>query len=58
MGQETSKIQLTVDYRVRARLERLAEDAGMSKSAYVTMLINKNWKEENHTDDEDGVLIV
>lgn len=49
------RLQISATARVMARLARLAEDAGMSKSAYITMLINKSWKEENHTDDDDGV---
>lgn len=52
------RLQISGTTRVMARLTRLADDAGMSKSAYITMLINKQWKEDGHTDEEDGILIV
>lgn len=58
MGPNMSKLQLTLDNRVRLRVERLADEAGLTKSSFITMLINNAWKEANHTDDEDGVLIV
>lgn len=53
-----ARLQLTLSVRVIARLERLAGDAGMPKSQYLTMLINNAWKEDGHTDDEDGFLCV
>lgn len=49
------RVQLTVAERVIERLEILAADAGMTKSQYVTMLVNLNWKEERHTVKGDEV---
>lgn len=42
------RVQITAAERVIERLEILAADAGMTKSQYITMLVNQNWKEENH----------
>nr|CRY96913.1 hypothetical protein [uncultured prokaryote] len=59
LGPNSVRLQLTLTARVQQRLERLAVDAGMTKSQYLTMLINEKWGEEaNHTDGDDGFLCV
>lgn len=42
------RLQITASERVLERLAILANAAGMTKSQYLTMLINQNWKEESH----------
>lgn len=56
IGAGMARLQLTVSARVVARLERVAEEAGMPKSQYITMLINNAWKEAGHTEGEDVVM--
>lgn len=43
------RMQITVADCVVERLAALAASAGMTKSQYITMLVNQNWKEESHT---------
>lgn len=54
-GPNSAKLQLTVTPRVLHRVNRLADEAGMTKSQYLTMLINQKWKEDGHTDAEVGL---
>lgn len=54
-GANSAKLQLTVTPAVLLRVNRLAQEAGMTKSHYLTMLINEKWKEGNHTDGEVGL---
>lgn len=56
LAEGNARLQLTVAAKVIARLDVLAKDAGMPKSQYVTMLVNEKWKEEGHSDLEDGFL--
>lgn len=48
------RVQVTAASHVIERLERLAADSGMTKSQYLTMLINHEWKEGGHTESEEG----
>lgn len=48
VGPGMVRLQITVAERVVERLAILASDAGMTKSQYITMLVNQNWKEDGH----------
>jgi len=54
-GPNSAKLQLTVTPKVLLRVNKLADEAGMTKSQYLTMLINQKWKEDGHTDAEVGL---
>jgi len=48
IGPGMVRLQITAAERVVERLAILATDAGMTKSQYITMLVNQNWKEDCH----------
>lgn len=46
------RFQVTLAWSVRDRMDLLARELGMSRSALITMLLNEKWKEAGHTDEE------
>lgn len=44
------RFQVTLAWPVRDRMDVLAKELGMTRSALITMLLNEKWKEAGHTD--------
>ena len=48
---EAKRLQITLMPEVAERLDKLAQEMGLKRSAVLAVLINEKWKEE-HTDEK------
>lgn len=51
------RFSVTLNYPMRDKLDIMAHEYSMSRSAFIAMLIKKKWEEDGHTDGENGVMI-
>lgn len=45
----TKRIQITLQPSVSEMLEKLSKSQGLNRSALVSLLVTKEWREEGHT---------
>lgn len=51
----TYRFSVSMNQQMRARLDILAKEYSMTRSALISMLIKKKWEEDSHTDTEIGL---
>lgn len=54
---DTYRFSVSINQPMRERLDILAREYSMTRSAFIAMLIKKKWEEDGHTDGENGVLM-